>query len=336
MLIVGQRRPVRHRRRLPPAGTRLGQVSTRSLRPVPRAAGHGTCSGTPVSGRTLTCSRSATRSAPGRASNAIAGGDQILRYLRDAAAAHGVDKGISYHSGVDWSPVFGPGADARWTVTVEDTRSGTGASEPAASSICAPAITATTMAIRRNGPAWSDFTGQVVHPQDWPTGLDLDGKRVVVIGSGATAVTLVPAIAEQGASVTMVQRSPSYVMALPARDPIAGLLRKVLSERARLRGRSGGRTPGSRRPFTSSAAGTPTARGRCSPAARASGCPRATTWPPISPRRMTRGTSGCASRRTGTSSPRFSSARRRSSPMTSRLSPPAAFCCGPEPRSRRT
>lgn len=166
---------------------------------------------------------------PWRASNAIAGGDQILRYLRDTAAAHGVDEHISYHSRVtkaDWS-----GADARWTVTVEDTRSGTRTERTCGFLYLCTGYYRYDHGYTPEWPGLDDFTGQVVHPQDWPAGLDLDGKRVVVIGSGATAVTLVPAIAERGASVTMVQRSPSYVMALPARDPIAGLLRKVLPER---------------------------------------------------------------------------------------------------------
>ena len=83
-------------------------------------------------------------------------------------------------------------------------------------------------------PSWpgrEDFAGLVVHPQHWPDGLDLAGQRVVIIGSGATAVTLVPAIAEVAAQVTMLQRSPSFIMPLPTRDPLADLLRKVLPER---------------------------------------------------------------------------------------------------------
>jgi monooxygenase len=73
------------------------------------------------------------------------------------------------------------------------------------------------------------FDGPIVHPQFWPEDLDYRGKRVVVIGSGATAVTLVPAMAEAGAGhVTMLQRSPSYVVSLPGKDPLARLLRKVL------------------------------------------------------------------------------------------------------------
>jgi cation diffusion facilitator CzcD-associated flavoprotein CzcO len=76
------------------------------------------------------------------------------------------------------------------------------------------------------------FAGRIVHPQHWPDDLDYAGKRVVVIGSGATAVTLVPAMAETAAHVTMLQRSPSYVVSLPARDPIADRLRQALPPKA--------------------------------------------------------------------------------------------------------
>jgi monooxygenase len=72
------------------------------------------------------------------------------------------------------------------------------------------------------------FPGPIVHPQHWPDDLDYDGKRVVVIGSGATAVTMVPAMAETAAHVTMLQRSPSYIVTLPAEDPLARLARRVL------------------------------------------------------------------------------------------------------------
>ncbi len=76
------------------------------------------------------------------------------------------------------------------------------------------------------------FAGPIVHPQHWPEDLDYAGKRVVVIGSGATAVTLVPALAEQAAHVTMLQRSPTYIASLPAEDPLASGLRRVLPERS--------------------------------------------------------------------------------------------------------
>ena len=75
-----------------------------------------------------------------------------------------------------------------------------------------------------------------MHPQHWPEDLDYRGKRVVIIGSGATAVTLVPAMADDAAHVTMLQRSPTYIMPVPSKDAIANALRKVLGARARLRG----------------------------------------------------------------------------------------------------
>jgi monooxygenase len=77
------------------------------------------------------------------------------------------------------------------------------------------------------------FQGQIVHPQHWPEDLDYRGKRVVVIGSGATAVTLIPAMAPEAEHVTMLQRSPGYIVTLPAQDPIAKALRKVLPDKAR-------------------------------------------------------------------------------------------------------
>jgi monooxygenase len=76
-------------------------------------------------------------------------------------------------------------------------------------------------------PGEDRFQGRIVHPQQWPESLDYDGKRVVVIGSGATAVTLVPAMAERAGHVTMVQRSPTYILSLPSVDPIARALRRV-------------------------------------------------------------------------------------------------------------
>ena len=79
------------------------------------------------------------------------------------------------------------------------------------------------------------FRGEIVHPQIWPEDVDYAGKRVVVIGSGATAVTLIPALAERAAHVTMLQRSPSYIISLPASDPLAGLLERVLPNDARVR-----------------------------------------------------------------------------------------------------
>jgi monooxygenase len=160
---------------------------------------------------------------------AIVGGQEILRYLRDTAAAYGVDRQIRYHSRVvraDWS-----GDDARWTVTVEDTT--TGALTPCTCTflyLCS-GYYRYSQGYTPDWPGLDSFAGTVVHPQHWPEDLDLTGQRVVVIGSGATAVTLIPAIAGTAAHVTMLQRSPSYILSLPGQDPLADLLRKTLPER---------------------------------------------------------------------------------------------------------
>jgi monooxygenase len=163
---------------------------------------------------------------PWTGQNAIADGEAILKYLRDTAKAYGVDQRITYHTravGAEWS-----GETARWTVTVEDPRSGDRDVR-----VCKFLYLCCGYYRYDEGytPPWpgrADFAGQVIHPQNWPADLDVTGKRVVVIGSGATAVTLVPALARTAAHVTMVQRSPSYVLSLPSRDRIAHLLGKVL------------------------------------------------------------------------------------------------------------
>jgi monooxygenase len=166
---------------------------------------------------------------PWAGTESIADGGTILRYLRETAAAYGVDGAVSYNSRVvraDWSA-----EEARWTVTVEHTGSGRRTTRTCGFlSMCSGYYRYD----RGHTPDWpgrGDFAGPVVHPQTWPRDLDVTGKRIVVVGSGATAVTLVPALARTAAKVTMVQRSPSFVMALSTRDPLAGLLRKVLPAR---------------------------------------------------------------------------------------------------------
>ena len=159
----------------------------------------------------------------------IADGAEILRYLRETATEYGLDEHIGYHRRVvraAWST-----DDARWTVTVEDTATG-----ELSTRTCGFLYLCSGYYRYDDGytPAWpglEDFGGTLVHPQKWPEDLDVTGRRVVVIGSGATAVTLVPELARTAVKVTMVQRSPSYVMALPAHDPIAAVLRTVLPAR---------------------------------------------------------------------------------------------------------
>ena len=165
---------------------------------------------------------------PWKQPNAIAGGQEILRYLRETATAYGVDRQITYHCRVvraDWSA-----ADAWWTVTVEHTGTGQRAQRTCGVLYLCSGYYRYDQGYTPQWPGQRDFTGTVVHPQHWPANLDVAGLRVVVIGSGATAVTIIPALARTAAHVTMLQRSPSYVLSLPGQDPIAGLLRKTLPE----------------------------------------------------------------------------------------------------------
>ncbi|MGD0606659.1 MAG: NAD(P)/FAD-dependent oxidoreductase [Streptosporangiaceae bacterium] len=166
---------------------------------------------------------------PWRQREAIAGGAQILRYLRETAAVYGVDRQIAYHRRVvraSWSS-----AQARWTVTVEDTSTGERTERTCGFLFLCTGYYRYDQGYTPTWPGQQDFAGQVVHPQHWPADVDVTGQRVVVIGSGATAVTIVPALAGTAAQVTMLQRSPSYVMSLPGQDPVAGLLHRLLPEK---------------------------------------------------------------------------------------------------------
>jgi monooxygenase len=160
----------------------------------------------------------------------IADGPSILSYVRDTAREHDVERNIRFHHRVvaaEWST-----PDARWTVEVERTDTG-----ETTHFTCGFLFTCTGYYRYDEGytPEFEGterFRGRIVHPQFWADDVDYEDKRVVVIGSGATAVTLVPAMAERAAHVTMLQRSPSYVVSLPGQDPIARTLRRVLPSRA--------------------------------------------------------------------------------------------------------
>jgi monooxygenase len=156
---------------------------------------------------------------------AIADGPAILEYVRDTAREAGIDRRVRFDHRVrhaSWSS-----RDARWTVEVEGR----------------PAVTCDFLYVcggyyrydQGYLPEFEDverFEGQIVHPQFWPEELEYTDKRVVVIGSGATAVTLVPALTDRAAHVTMLQRSPSYILSIPSEDPIANALRRLLGARA--------------------------------------------------------------------------------------------------------
>lgn len=162
---------------------------------------------------------------PWRDAKAIADGPAILAYVRETAQVYGIDRKIRFGHRVnraEWSS-----AEARWTVEA------TGPTGELVRLTCAFLYLCSGYYDYERGytPEWpglAQFAGTLVHPQQWPEGLDYAGRRVVVVGSGATAVTLVPALAARAAQVTMLQRSPSYVVSLPARDRFADWLRDHL------------------------------------------------------------------------------------------------------------
>ena len=161
---------------------------------------------------------------PWTSAKAIADGPAIRDYVRETAAEHGIDEHIRFGHRViaaDWSS-----ADARWRVEAE-----TGGERAVLT--CSFLVMAAGYYDYEEGhrPRWPDeeaFTGPIIHPQFWPDDLDWSGKRVAVIGSGATAVTLVPKLARTAKHVTMVQRSPSYIVARPSVDGIAEWLKRRL------------------------------------------------------------------------------------------------------------
>ena len=165
---------------------------------------------------------------PWRSDVAIADADAILDYVRETAAAYGIDRSIRYNRRVlaaSWSS-----GDARWTVEVEHTDTGERSVVSCNWILCAAGYYRYDEGFTPEFEGRERFRGPVVHPQHWPADLDYAGKRVVVIGSGATAVTLVPAMAGSAAQVTMVQRTPSYVLPLPTVDKLARRLATLLGE----------------------------------------------------------------------------------------------------------
>jgi cation diffusion facilitator CzcD-associated flavoprotein CzcO len=158
----------------------------------------------------------------------LADGPSILNYIREAAAEHDVDRHIRYHARVD--AIDWDSARAVWTVSYTDTASG------ARKRLTCGFINGCTGYYNyEHGyePPFAgagDFRGRIIHPQHWPEDLDYRGKRVVVIGSGATAVTLVPELARDAAQVTMLQRSPTYMASIPDEDRITTFLRRHLPE----------------------------------------------------------------------------------------------------------
>lgn len=167
---------------------------------------------------------------PWTAKKSIADGPAILDYLRETVAENDIEQHIRFGRQVTsakWSSY-----DATWTLTSTDTA--TGATR---TTTCNFLFMCSGYYSYKGGytPEFAgrdDFTGEIVHPQEWPEDLDYSGKKVVIIGSGATAVTLVPAMAKTAAKVTMLQRSPTYVISAPDHDPLNELMRKVMPGKA--------------------------------------------------------------------------------------------------------
>jgi cation diffusion facilitator CzcD-associated flavoprotein CzcO len=163
---------------------------------------------------------------PWSEAKAIADGPSILNYVRETARDYGIDKQIRFQHQVKRASWSTP--DARWTVEAER-----GPDRELVRYTCNFLFMCAGYYDYAGGympefPGIETYAGQLVHPQKWPENLDYAGKNVVVIGSGATAVTLVPELAKQAGHVTMLQRSPTYVVSRPAEDAFANRLRRNL------------------------------------------------------------------------------------------------------------
>jgi monooxygenase len=165
---------------------------------------------------------------PWTESNAIADGSAILDYVRATAREGGIESKIRFHHRIvraSWSS-----ADASYAITAERTDTGETVELSCGFLFVCSGYYRYDQGFTPDFAGTERFTGKIIHPQHWPEDLDYTDKRVVVIGSGATAVTLAPAMAAAAAHVTMLQRSPSYVISVPVQDPITNALRHLLPD----------------------------------------------------------------------------------------------------------
>ncbi|TGK12381.1 NAD(P)/FAD-dependent oxidoreductase [Leptospira fletcheri] len=163
---------------------------------------------------------------PWREAKAIADGPSILKYVRDTAKEFGIDKNIRFEHKVlsaSWSD-----KDLRWTIKVEVGPKKEKRTYTANFLYICSGYYNYEKGFTPKFSGIEKFKGKLIHPQHWPKDLNYTGKKVVVIGSGATAVTLVPSMAEQTAHITMLQRSPTYITSLPSKDIVADILRFLL------------------------------------------------------------------------------------------------------------
>ena len=160
---------------------------------------------------------------------AIADGPSILSYIKETAKEFKIKEKIRFNQKVvsaSWSS-----ETANWTVTSRHSETGKSAIITCNFLMLCSGYYSYDSGFAPDFPDAEQFQGQIIHPQKWPENLDYTNKRVVIIGSGATAVTLVPAMAEKAQHVTMLQRSPTYIVSLPAADVIANTLRRFLPEK---------------------------------------------------------------------------------------------------------
>lgn len=169
---------------------------------------------------------------PWKGLKVLADGDAIRNYVEETAHENTLHDDIQFGQKIvesKWSS-----EDARWTVVSQDENSGEKRTFTCKFLVMGTGYYNYDKGYEPEFPGIENFEGQVIHPQKWPENLDYVGKRVIVIGSGATAVTLVPAMANNGAQVTMLQRSPSYVLSLPGLDGVLRLLDRFMPERLAL------------------------------------------------------------------------------------------------------
>ena len=161
---------------------------------------------------------------------AIADGPSILRYIRETSTEYDLDKEIRYEQRVrraEWSS-----ETSKWTVEV-----GVSPQQETILLTCGFLYLCTGYYEYEQGytpvwPGFDEYRGTIIHPQKWPDDLDYTDKNILVIGSGATAVTLVPAMAETAEHVTMLQRSPTYIVTMPSKDVVANFFRSLLPAKA--------------------------------------------------------------------------------------------------------
>ena len=163
---------------------------------------------------------------PWPGAKSIADGASILQYIVDTAAESGIDEKIRFNHRIvstDWST-----DDGCWHVTAERTDTGETVELTASFVFSCSGYYRYDQGYLPDFAGMDEFRGEIIHPQQWPADFEAAGKQIVVIGSGATAITLVPSLAATAGHVTMLQRSPTYVMALPTKDPLANFMRRWL------------------------------------------------------------------------------------------------------------